>query len=347
MIKELTISSYFEQIDNSVLVDVRAPSEFQKGHIPGAVNIPLFSDEERTNIGKTYKQIGKDEAVLLGFEIAGPKWRSFIEIASQLASNKKIVLHCWRGGMRSQAMAWVLQFAGFHVSILKGGYKAYRNFVLNQFSTPYKLLVLGGKTGSRKTLVLHELRKLNQQVIDLEDLAQHNGSVYGSMNRKCQPTQEQFENELAKQLFSFSSDSPIWIEDESLRIGTVVLPLSLRKQMQNAPLIVVQLDLEDRVNYLALEYGVLPAQFLIDATKQIHKRLGPQNTTAAVQAIQEGRMKDFVRIMLNYYDNTYDYCVSKRQKDLVFHTDFQENSDEKTAVCLLDFIKKNTLIDYL
>ena len=182
------------------LADVRTPAEFAHGHVPGAFNLPLFSDEERVSIGTTYKQVGKEAAILLGFDLTGPKWSGFIKQALEMAPEKKIAVHCWRGGMRSGAMAWALDIYGFEVYQVEGGYKQYRRWVLDQFEATYALFILGGMTGSGKTRILHELRSLGQQVIDLEELAQHRGSSFGSMNKLVQPTQEQFENNLASEL---------------------------------------------------------------------------------------------------------------------------------------------------
>src|SRR5579863_3083778 len=196
MIKNIAIES-FVQLDNSIpVVDVRTPAEFVQGHIVGAYNIPLFSDDERVQVGTTYKLLGREQAILLGFDLTGAKWSGFIKQALEIAPDKKIALHCWRGGMRSGAMAWALNLYGFDVYLLEGGYKKYRRWVLDQFEQKYNLLILGGMTGSGKTQILHQLRGLGQQVIDLEDLAQHQGSSYGTMNKLVQPSQEQFENDL-------------------------------------------------------------------------------------------------------------------------------------------------------
>src|SRR6185312_12204323 len=197
MICTLSINEFLA-LDSSIPVaDVRTPAEFEQGHIPGANNIPLFSNDERVTVGTTYKQQGRDQAVLLGFDLVGNKWSGFIGQALEIAPGKKIALHCWRGGMRSGAMAWALNLYGFDVYLLEGGYKKYRRWVLDGFDQPRNLLILGGMTGSGKTQILHELAKAGERMIDLEDMAQHQGSSYGTMNMLVQPTQEQFENDLA------------------------------------------------------------------------------------------------------------------------------------------------------
>ncbi len=155
-------------------------------------------------VGTTYKKEGKEAAILLGFDLAGPKWSDFVRQALALAPEKKVALHCWRGGMRSGAMAWVLDLYGFEVFLLEGGYKRYRKWVLARFEKEYRLTVLGGKTGSGKTRILQQLDHLGEQVVDLEDIAQHRGSSYGSMNRLIQPSQEQLENILADRLSNWT-----------------------------------------------------------------------------------------------------------------------------------------------
>src|SRR6185437_8096301 len=215
----ISIEEFEKRAGDLPVVDVRAPAEFAHGHIPGAVNIALFSDEQRARVGTTYKREGKEAAILLGFDLTGPKWAEFIRQALLIAPQKKLALHCWRGGMRSSAMAWAFDLYGFDVSLLQGGYKNYRRWTARQWERPYTLNVIGGNTGSGKTKILGQLKVLGGQTIDLEDLAQHQGSTYGSLNRLIQPTQEQFENDLATTLAGLDSTRPIWIEDESLNIG--------------------------------------------------------------------------------------------------------------------------------
>jgi tRNA 2-selenouridine synthase len=300
------------------IADVRTPAEFAHGHIPGAVNIPLFSNEERIRVGTTYKQQGREAAILLGFDLTGPRWSGFIRQAQEIAPAKKIILHCWRGGMRSAAMAWALDLYGFEVFTIRGGYKTFRHWVLRQCERPYPLSVIGGMTGSGKTRILARLRETGQQTIDLEDLAQHQGSAYGSLNRLIQPTQEQFENNLAIQLANMDLQRPIWIEDESQNIGKCLLPQPLYTQLRNATLFDLQVPLEERVGALHSEYGGLDKDFLVESTKRIGKRLGTEQTKNAISAIREDRMADFIREVLVYYDKTYlKGLITRDQKNII------------------------------
>jgi tRNA 2-selenouridine synthase len=293
---------------------VRTPAEFDQGHIPQAHNLPIFTNEERVQVGTTYKQIGREEAILLGFEFTGPKWGDFIKEALTISPEKKIALHCWRGGMRSGAMAWALNLYGFEVYLLEGGYKSYRRWALEQFSQAFNLLILGGMTGSGKTQILHAMKNSGEQMIDLEDLAQHQGSSYGSMGSLIQPTQEQFENNLAYQLSKIDKDKPLWLEDESRTVGKCAIPNPLWNQMRAAALIKLNIPLEERIRFLTQEYGKLNPDFLIECTQRIGKRLGPEQTRDVILAINENRMTDFIRLVLVYYDKTYKTGQNMREE---------------------------------
>jgi len=305
MIKRITIQELMEMGDQIPIADVRTPAEFTQGHIPTAFNLPLFSNEERVRVGTTYKQESREAAILLGFDLAGPKWSGFIRTALEIAPGKKIAVHCWRGGMRSGAMAWALDLYGFQVYLVEKGYKRYRRWVLDQFERDWPLSVVGGMTGSGKTRILQEMKGRGEQVIDLELLAQHQGSTYGTLGRLVQPSQEQFENDLAAELFGLDRGRRIWVEDESLTIGKRTIPRTFWNGIRAAVLFDVQAPLEVRVQALVEEYGSLDKDFLVESTERIWKRLGPEQTKRAVTAIREGRMADFIREVLVYYDKTY------------------------------------------
>jgi tRNA 2-selenouridine synthase len=317
------------------VADVRTPAEFGQGHIPGAFNLPLFSNEERVSVGTTYKQQSREAAILLGFDLVGSKWSGFIRTVLERAPEKKIAVHCWRGGMRSGAMAWALDLYGFQVYLIEGGYKRYRRWVLDQFEKTWNLSVVGGMTGSGKTRILHELRARGEQVIDLEELAQHQGSTYGTLGRLVQPSQEQFENNLADQLNGLERQRRIWVEDESLTIGKRSVPRTFWKNMQLAMLFDVQVPVEVRVASLAREYGSLDRDFLVECTERIWKRLGPEQTKRAVTAIRDGRMEDFVREVLVYYDKTYRTGLKGRDVSRVIQVPVADGVVERNAGLVL------------
>jgi tRNA 2-selenouridine synthase len=331
MTRRITIDELQKMPERIPVADVRTPAEFAQGHIPGAVNLPLFTNEERVRVGTTYKQQGKEAAILLGFDLTGDKWSGFIRQALDFAPGKKIAVHCWRGGMRSAAMAWALDLYGFDIYLVQGGYKSYRRWVFRQFDKPCPLVVLGGMTGSGKTKMLQQLDSMGEQMVDLEDLAQHRGSSYGTLNRLIQPTQEQFENELAARLCHMDPQQRIWIEDESQNIGRCLLPKPLWTQLRAAFLVDLQVPADQRVDALVEEYGSLDTEFLVECTERIHKRLGPLQTKYAIAAIRDGRMADFIRLVLVYYDKTYRKGLDSREPDKIIPMPVSNSDTDRTA----------------
>ncbi len=310
----LPIDAFFQH--PGPMLDVRSPGEYAQGHIPGAVSFPLFSDEERAKVGTCYKQVGRDEAVELGFEIAGPKCAEFIRQAKALAPERSLRVHCWRGGMRSGGLGWILEMAGFKVYTLEGGYKAYRRWVRQVLSTPKPMIILGGMTGTAKTLILQELMKLGEPVIDLEHLANNRGSSYGALMLPPQPSTEHYENLLAAEWVRFSGDRPIWLEAESRRVGTCRIPDELFLQMMAAPTLEVTRSVEERLDLLVTIYGEADPEELVIATQRIQKRLGGQCTQAAVDFIRAGDLRSACAIILDYYDRTYRHDLERRGKTI-------------------------------
>jgi tRNA 2-selenouridine synthase len=336
MIHRMTIHDLVKMPESIPFMDTRTPAEFRTGHIPDAFNIPLFSNEERALVGATYKQQGKEAAILLGFDLTGSKWAGFIRQALGMAPQKKIGLHCWRGGMRSAAMAWALDLYGFEVYLLEGGYKNYRKWVQRQFDEPYLLQVIGGRTGSGKTRILYQLRAMGEQVIDLEGLAQHKGSTYGSINKLVQPSQEQFENDLAGELQSLDHSQRIWVEDESITIGKRLIPHPFWNRMQSACLFDLQIPEIQRITALVNEYGSLDKDFLVACTDRIRKRLGLEQTKQAIAAIREDRMDEFVRLVLVYYDKTYRLGLDARHPTRIFPLPAKDTDPIRNACQILD-----------
>ena len=303
-------------IGSSIIIDVRSPAEYEHAHIPAALNLPLFDNEERAMIGTTYKKQSREEAIKAGLPLFGNKMLSMIEtVETWIAATPKdnnltkptLFVHCWRGGMRSAAVAWLLDLYGYKVIQLTGGYKAYRNWVLEQFTIPYSLKVLGGYTGSGKTEILQALQEKNYAVIDLEGIAHHKGSAFGAIGQLPQPSQEMFENILAKKLFEVNKNNkPIWIEDESQRIGTVLIPTPLFHLMRNSTCYFMKIPFEQRLAFILEGYGKFDAQSLIEATERIQKRLGGLETKNAVAHVMQGELKEAFSILLKYYDKWYE-----------------------------------------
>ncbi len=308
---------------SSPILDVRSPSEFLEGHIPGAISFPLFTDEERSIVGTLYKKEGKDIAVKAGLRFVGPKLASFVEMAELLAKEtKELRLYCARGGMRSSSLSWLLTTAGFHSSVLSGGYKSFRKWTLERFSQKYSLKVLGGFTGSGKTELLLKLKEEGSQIIDLEDLAAHRGSSFGQLDKKVQPSTEQFENNLAWNLSSCNLDQPLWIEDESRMIGTCCVPQDLWDQMTAAPFFWMKSTKEERIKRLIQGYGKYPLEDLTASVRRLTKKMGLERVENIVKAIEENHMEIAVSAILEYYDQAYQYSSQKRhpiRNDLPFN----------------------------
>lgn len=297
---------------SGITLDVRSPGEYHQGHIPGAVSFPLLSDEERAKVGICYKQNGRENAVELGFEIVGPKCAHFISQAKQLAPDKTLKIYCWRGGMRSESMAWLLKKAGFKVTLLIGGYKAFRRWGQSLFKVPQNIIILAGKTGTGKTDILTALAAKGEQVLDLEKLANHRGSSYGSLGQPPQPTNEQFWNLIMINWAKLERQKPVWIEAESKGIGICRIPQDIVEQMKCSPVVEIIRSRQERVKSLVELYGNATQEELIIATKRIKKRLGDVRIKQAIESIQQGDLAAACQIILDYYDKTYSYDLNKR-----------------------------------
>lgn len=296
---------------NCIIIDVRSESEYLQGHIPGAYNVPVLNDEHRKIVGTIYKQAGKEKAVLKGLELLGPDISLRLKLAIKYCKQEQnIIIHCWRGGMRSQFFAFIMEFYGYKIKVLKGGYKYYRNFVLDSFKQDYRLNILGGKTGSGKTHILNELPSKGAAMIDLEGLAHHRGSSFGAIGMPPQPSQEQFENNLSFQLISLRKNT-IWLEDEARTIGGRVIPEGLWIQMRQAPHYFLNKSFEMRLNQIMIDYGSFPEEEILVAMERIGKRLGPQHVKTALDAIKNDQLKEAFAMALTYYDKAYTFQKEK------------------------------------
>lgn len=310
----MTILPISEFLSSDVpLLDVRAPSEYTAGHIPGAISFPLFSDEERAIVGTLYKNNGQKLAIKKGLELIGPKMKPLIEKSEALNSDR-FRIHCWRGGMRSQSLAWLLEMYGFKVSLLEGGYKSYRSAMLKCFETDFDLRVVSGYTGSKKTLILHALQKLGEQIIDLEGLANHQGSSFGNVLTTGQPSTEHFHNLLYEDLRKLDPSKPIWIEDESNMIGHCNMPRPLFLLKQSSAHVIIEIPLSARLDHLVSDYGDVAKSGLESATNGIRKRLGHQRADEAIDLIGEGKFKEAAAIILDYYDRMYQRGFEKKSE---------------------------------
>ncbi len=309
--KTNTDIAHFRSATGPVL-DVRSPVEFEKGHIPGAHNFPLFTDEQRTEIGICYKNQGREAAIQRGFDLVGPKLGEMLRGAVEIAPKKAVRLHCWRGGMRSGSVAWFLRTSGFRVVTLEGGYKSYRKWAREIVGIPRRINILGGLTGTGKTRILDALKECGEQVLDLEGLANHRGSSFGGLGMPPQPSTQQFQNLIAEHLVQFDPGRTLWIESESGRIGTCWVPEELFSQMKAAPTLEIVRPMEERLDILSEMYGETDVADLIDATERIRQNLGGERTRDAVDLIRQNDFREASRIILDYYDRTYRASIKRR-----------------------------------
>lgn len=344
-IEKIHIEQFLELAKQFPVIDVRSPGEYKHAHIPGAHSLPLFTDEERKVVGTTYKQQSREQAIKVGLDFFGPKMRKMVEEIESLVISREslakdsgpstndsrlVLLYCWRGGMRSAGVAWLLDLYGFKVYTLIGGYKKFRKYVLDTFKLPFCFNILGGYTGSGKTELLKALEQKGEKVIDLEGFANHKGSAFGNIGMPGQPTQEMFENVLATELrksivngewsIKDSSDSPLtihhsplWLEDESQRIGLVNIPGDLWKNMRQSPVYFLDIPFEERLKHIVLEYGRLDPEKVIDAITRISQKLGNLNAKTAISLLKEGKITESFDILLKYYDKHYFKSLHNRE----------------------------------
>ncbi|MEO7984753.1 MAG: tRNA 2-selenouridine(34) synthase MnmH [Bacteroidota bacterium] len=353
-IEKIHIEQFLELAKLYPVLDVRSPGEYKHAHIPGAYSFPLFTDEERKIVGTAYKQESRQQAIKIGLDFFGMKMRKMVEEAERLTDSREtragetvngqrttniILVHCWRGGMRSAGVAWLLDLYGFKVCTLAGGYKKFRNYVLETFRLPFQVNILGGYTGSGKTELLKTLKEKGEKIIDLESIANHKGSAFGSIGMPPQPGQEMFENLLSAELRSQSpvgslqsgmlpaadrglqTADCIWLEDESQRIGLVNIPHELWKTMRQSTLFFLDIPFEERLNHIVQEYGQLDLEKLVDAISRISQKLGNLNAKAAILLLNEGKITESFAILLRYYDRFYFKSLHNREDiNALLHT---------------------------
>jgi tRNA 2-selenouridine synthase len=295
------------------IIDVRSPSEFAEDHLPGAVNLPVLNDEERVEVGTLY-QSNPFEARRLGAKFISAN--AARHLASHLAEKDKSyapLVYCWRGGMRSNSLAHILRSVGWRARLIDGGYKAFRKFVGEDIdrllATPgLQLTVLAGPTGVAKTRLLHTLKNEGAQVLDLEGLANHRGSVLGLTPDTTQPSQKRFETQLWHALSQFDPTQPIFTEAESNRIGTVHCPPTLWKKLGQGDVVRIKLPLDQRAAFLLDDYPHFtndPKHLKLLLDKLIKLR-GHEQVQQWHDQIDTGQWPEFVASVLReHYDLVY------------------------------------------
>ncbi|MFC4769393.1 tRNA 2-selenouridine(34) synthase MnmH [Effusibacillus consociatus] len=306
-----------------VLIDVRSEGEYEESHIPGAVNIPVFTNEERAQVGTVYKQIGQEQAKELGLRIASAKLPELVKAVSEAAEDKEPVVYCWRGGMRSKSIATVLDLMGMPVYRLEGGYRGYRESVadrLANFELKAKCVVLHGMTGVGKTELLNRLAADGEPVMDLEGMAGHKGSAFGSIGEKPR-NQRMFDSLLLPRLEELAESPYIIIEAESRRIGRVNMPDFLVEAKQKGLHILLEAPLHIRVKRTLDQYVVEDPEFqdkVSGALRSIEKKLAHEDRQFAWQAVEENRYEDLVELLLvEYYDPRYKHTMQQYSGEFI------------------------------
>ena len=336
-------------LGDAPLLDLRAPVEFAKGAFNNTINLPLMDDDERRKVGIMYKEKGQDAAIVLGNDLVSgdikkariAAWKRFA------ADNPQGYLYCFRGGLRSKTSQNWLATNGLDYPLVKGGYKAMRRFLIDEterIASEHDFIVIGGRTGNGKTLLIHELTS----TIDLEGLANHRGSSFGRSIDDVQPTQINFENALAVALIKAETiqNKPTFIEDESPRIGRVSIPKTLVSAMKISPMVLVEQNLESRIDNILKDYVTnllaqhitafgeegfeLFSAFLQDGLARIKKRLGGAayseiNSLLQAALDQHRKAQDetlhrrwIEKLLITYYDPMYDYQISKKEQPIIF-----------------------------
>jgi len=311
MVQEISVEA-LSALKNVVLIDVRSQKEFMEGTIPGALNIPLFDNDERAEIGTIYTHDSPKKAAECGLKIAGNKLHSLYKQVETLAGKNPVMLFCWRGGMRSKSFAMILDLMGLCVYRLNGGYKAYRRSLVDFFDSefPYHVILLRGNTGTGKTEILQKLKKEGYPVIDLEGLSNNRGSVFGYIGLGAQPTQKQFESMLYQEIKNYQDSPYVLMECESKRIGRVTVPNTVYTAMQNGTQVLIYDTLDHRAQRLVAEYTAMADtdHELRIALERLKKRMGKESIRELLNLLDQNGYEDFAKkLIFEYYDLLYGY----------------------------------------
>jgi len=316
-----TVAFHPDLLDSHCIIDARTPLEFAEDHLPGARNVPLLTNEERVEIGTLYKQQGPHAARIRGMELTAPRFPAMMHEIASIAAGRPILVYCWRGGLRSRTIATIMELTGFPVQQLVGGYKAFRSEISENFDNfvpPAPLVVLHGMTGIGKTTLLDLLAARGESVVDLEGLARHRGSAFGSLGlSQDQLTQKHFETLVWDAFRKLPPGKPIFIEGESRRIGRMTLPGNLYDVMQESFKVWCTASLETRVERLTREYGLkVYEEGLREALLRIRKKLGGEKYAEIAGYLERWEMAPFMtELIVSYYDRMY-YKVREWREDM-------------------------------
>lgn len=312
--QQIEMSALISQLDHyDTIIDVRSPSEYAEDHIPGAVNYPVLDDEQRILVGTLYKQVGAFEAKRLGAALVSQNIAHHLQHAWQAHPREwRPLLYCWRGGNRSSATAYILAKIGWQVALLEGGYKEYRRYLISNLpllTSQLNLIVLCGTTGSGKSRVLQALDSQGAQVLDLEALAQHRGSVLGSYPNLPQPAQKAFESAIWGKLRQFDANQPVYVEAESKKVGNLRVPESLMNSIRNARCIVLHADYALRVQLLMQDYAhfIQQPELLMQQLQFLRQQHGQAKINQWQNMCQHVEQLPALveQLLLDHYDPSY------------------------------------------
>lgn len=340
MNQTLTLEQALELRDRGALfIDARSPAEFAEATIPGALNVAVLDDAERAEVGTLYKQQGKQQARRRGVQLVAPKIPAMIEQVEtmRLAGSGLVVVFCWRGGMRSRALTQFLDLAGIPARQMTGGHKAFRRGVIDFFQSAEwgRLLVLRGLTGVGKTRALQQLADVEYPVIDLENLANHRGSAFGSLGLSAQPTQKMFEALLWDQLRRIAPCDFVLVEGESRHIGRVSLPPRVHQTMQSETSLWLKASLSRRTQNILEDYPAidqLKNQFVAPLLA-LKDRLGRQTVAELLDLLESGCWQQLVQeLMVRYYDPLYRHTLPQHRIEIDYSEPIEDFSALRNAV---------------
>lgn len=317
-------------LEDVVFIDARTPKEYEEDHILDSINLPILNDEEHADIGTIYKQQGKSQAINKGFDYVGYKLKYMYSAIEGLSNKyKNIVIYCARGGMRSKSLVSFFDSLGLNLYQLEGGYKSYRNFVINYLDTVMnekKFIMLHGLTGVGKTDMLKLLEKDGLDIVDLEDMASNSGSVFGYITfDKKPPTQKEFETKIFEKLY-YAKSNYIFIESESKRVGHVSIPESIYNSMtQDAIHLLLEASIKSRVDRLARDYVYSDCKDkneLLECINRFRKRLGHEKVNKFMEMFNNEKYEEVIKeYLVDYYDPLYNHSVKKYTYDMIINTE--------------------------
>lgn len=334
------------QLTNAYFVDLRSEGEYQEDTIPGAINIPIFNNEERAQIGITYKQVSVEKAKELGLKFIAPKLADIYNQLRMLSQQKKVIIFCWRGGMRSQFVLNAFSSLSLPLQRISGGYRSYRRYVhayLSQEELPQRAIVLHGLTGVGKTDVLKKLTKMGVPVLDLEGLALHRGSVYGKIGLPPSPSQKYFESLIFSQFKKYEKNKYFLVECESRRIGQLLVPPPVMKAIKAGNKILLYAQISDRVARIKKEY-TKGADFNTEALKVstsfLTRRLGKNKVAELNQLLEQHQFEEvFTYLLTEYYDPLYKY---PQQDDVGYELCVDCSDIDQAAEQIYQYLEKLT-----